>query len=812
MDKFPRPISKQCIRKITQQINNPIYKLFGKKSKYICFFCYIKYQNKNIPVLITSYQIINEKYVANNNSIDININNKIINIQFKTVKYVNKYLDISIIEIKETNKKIINFLELDERLYEKESELFYYNETIYIIHDNNKEKNNYISFGTINDIKKSELFFSCNINSNLNCSPIFNVDNNKLIGIYKNNSSHYSIGIFFKFLIKEFIKEYNYSKKEFNYLNKIKNEISITVNVEKEDINKKIYFLYENDSQNSILLENNLKEEYLKELNEFNVELFINKKKEKYKRYFIPKEEGDYIIDLKFNNNLTDFSYMFAKCRNIKNINFIAFNTIYITSMKYMFYECVNLENINLFSFNTKNVIDMSYMFYDCYKLKSLDLSSFNTKKIKDMNNMFYHCKNLSNLNISSFETKNVQNMNFMFFDCWKLNDIDISFLNTKNKKELNNIYFNRWDKNKFNSINTEDKRIFNEIYILINIDKEDISKKIYFLNKSDECLKELNNENTELYINKNKKVFEKYFIPEKEGEYEINIKFNIYLTECIYMFGECINIIYIDFISLNTYYITSMCGMFNKCLNLNSLNLSNFETKYVENMSGMFNECYNLKKLDLSSFDTGYAYNMAGMFNKCYNLKSLDLTSFNTTYVTNMSNMFNKCYNLKNINIFSFNTENVTDMKGMFQDCNNLKNIDLLSFNTKKVTAMNNMFNKCYNLTSLDLSSFDTENVTNMYAMFNKCKKLNNLDLSSFNTKNVANMEYMFSECMSLEKLDLSNFDTENVNNMRGMFQNCYNLKELDISSFNTLNVENMDNIFCDCYKLNIDLSKIKY
>ena len=240
MDKFPRPISKQCIRKIIQQINNPIYKLCGKKLKYNCFFCYIKYQYKNIPVLITSYQIINEKYIANNNSIDININNKIIKIQFKNVKYLNKDLDISIIEIKETNKKLINFLELDERLYEKESELFYYNETIYIIHDNNKEKNNYISFGIINNIKKSELFCSCNINSISNGSPIFNIDNNKLMGIYKNNSSHYSKGIFFKILIKEFIKEYNYSKKEFNYLNKIKNELSITVNVEKEDINKKI--------------------------------------------------------------------------------------------------------------------------------------------------------------------------------------------------------------------------------------------------------------------------------------------------------------------------------------------------------------------------------------------------------------------------------------------------------------------------------------------------------------------------------------------------------------------------------------------
>ena len=71
MDKFPGPITKQCIRKIMEQINYPIYKLDEKNSKFICFFCHIKYKNENIPVLITTYQIINEEYLVNNNSIDI---------------------------------------------------------------------------------------------------------------------------------------------------------------------------------------------------------------------------------------------------------------------------------------------------------------------------------------------------------------------------------------------------------------------------------------------------------------------------------------------------------------------------------------------------------------------------------------------------------------------------------------------------------------------------------------------------------------------------------------------------------------------
>ena len=98
-------------------------------------------------------------------------------------------------------------------------------------------------------------------------------------------------------------------------------------------------------------------------MNELNTELYINEKKEKYKKYFIPIGEGIYNINIKFNIYLTDCSYMFSGCENIININFISFNTNYIENMKYMFYGCKNLKYLNLFSFNTKNVIDMSHMF-----------------------------------------------------------------------------------------------------------------------------------------------------------------------------------------------------------------------------------------------------------------------------------------------------------------------------------------------------------------------------------------------------------------------------------------------------------------
>ena len=93
----------------------------------------------------------------------------------------------------------------------------------------------------------------------------------------------------------------------FNIYNKIYiNEIKLTVKVEKDDVNKEIYFLDNTDEEIAIEGEfkgidengepefNVKKEEHhhdlLKELNESNVELYINNEKYKYQKYFIPSK------------------------------------------------------------------------------------------------------------------------------------------------------------------------------------------------------------------------------------------------------------------------------------------------------------------------------------------------------------------------------------------------------------------------------------------------------------------------------------------------------------------------------------------
>ena len=607
--EYLKPISKQCTQTILEQMNNISFGII-KETNQNCFFTKIKYKNKNIPVIITNYQII--KYIANNNYINIYINNELNKIEICKGKYFNKDYDLAVIEIINNNK--INYLEIDENLYEKEIENYYKNESIYIINYNKNDIS--VVYNIINKINKYEIFYSRYLNNHDNMLPIFNLSNNKLIGIHIKNSKYYYKGLIFNFIINEFIEEYKIEKND-KY---VWNEIDILVKISKRDINEDIYFL-DKENNNTVFDESNNNK----------IELYIKNTKKEYHKYFKPNKEGEYKIKLKFNNNLTDCNYMFANCENIIGINFILFNTKYIASMKYMFHNCKNLKCINnLLIFDTKNVVDMSNMFSFCNNLNNLDLSSFNIKKVKNMSYMFYCCYNLKNLNLFDLNNQNNINMDYIFDKCHILN------IDSFNIKSIN--------------------KYSNEIDIIIKVEKSDINNKIYFLDNFDsnnnydetkhfhDGLKELNDKNTELYINNIKYKYKKYFIPKEEEEYKIKIKFNINLTDCSYMFAYCNNILQINFIRFNSKYIKTMHKMFYHCENLNNLDLSSFDTKNVTDMSDMFSFCDNLNNLDLSSFDTKNVTDMSGMFSCCYNLNNLDLSSFDTKNVTNIKSMFYGC------------------------------------------------------------------------------------------------------------------------------------------------------------------------
>ena len=223
MENFPKPVSKETHKKILDYLDNSIYQIKGYEDKYgIGFFCSLKCHDKNLFVLITNYQIINDNYLKNYNYIDVLINQKLIRIGFNLIYYLDKHLDLSVVEIKEN--KAIKILELDEDIYMEESEIYLNKESIYIINDNS------VSYSIINNTTKSEFIFHCNLYNNSYCYPIFNLNTNKLIGVNKNSLNCFHKGIFLKYIITEI--ESKYMKKDLiNNLKNINNEIEILINI-----------------------------------------------------------------------------------------------------------------------------------------------------------------------------------------------------------------------------------------------------------------------------------------------------------------------------------------------------------------------------------------------------------------------------------------------------------------------------------------------------------------------------------------------------------------------------------------------------
>jgi len=607
LEKYPKPISIKGTKEIINQMENCICKIYKNGGgKGTGFFCKILYNNFSIPVMMTNNHVIDEKYIKENNNIELTLNddniNKTIILDKNRKIYTNKEYDITIIEIICDKDNINNFMDLDEKIFNDKSEILYNNQSIYIPQYLKGDKA-VVSYGIINTIDGFDINHYCCTESGSSGSPIINLLNNKIIGIHKQGSNHlkYNKGTYLKYPINEFID----------------NEIEITLDINKSDINKKIYFLdntdYIDDKTRIKFFHDNLKE-----LNENNTELYINNIKCKFQKYFIPEKEGNYKIKLIFKIDNKDCSFMFAGCKNIIDIN-----------LKY---------------FNTSNVINMRYMFSGCENIKELDLSSFNTKNVKNMEGMFGGYNNLASLDWSS-----------------------------------------------------------------VNIKKQHLIK---------------------IYIN--------------------------------------------------------------NCKSLEKLNLSSFDTQKINNMLAMFFGCSQLKELNLSSFKTNNVNNMMMMFSGCTHLKEINLSSFNTKNVINMMMMFSGCAQLKELNLSLFDTKNVNNMMAMFAGCAQLKKLNLSSFDTKNVNNMMMMFFDCVQLKELNLSSFNTKNVNNMMMMFFRCSELKELNLSSFDTINVDNMMMMFSECKELTELNISSFNIKNVNKVKGIFYLC-DINKFNLSSFSKFKIGEM-------------------
>ena len=457
------PFSEKVNHVLNKRIKKCIFKLDSENEDIIGFFCIIPYNKERLTVLITNNEKIDENYIRNNSTIRIIIEGKKKNLVINDGrKYlVNEKYKTTIIEIIPKKDNIYQLLEFDQNMFNEQPNVSYINTYIIIFDYLSKLKISMLC-GIINKIDNYIIHHNCNY---LNCgSPILNLLNNRVIGLNINNNNKFGAinSICLKEPIIEYIKEYyninnlnlNLEKNE-NNNNKIKerNEIRMILKINKEDVNKDIYFL------------DNLKgHKNLEELNDSNTTVYISDQKYKFIKCFRPIIEGIFIVKIKLTIKMKNCSYMFHNCANISNLDLSYFDSSLIEKTDFMFSQCINLSNINLKNFNTKNVETMKGMFYLCKKLSYINLLSFDTINVKSMSYMFGCCFQLADIDLSNFSTNKVEDISFMFLGCINLKSIDLKNFDTKNVidmskmfkecKNLSEVNLTSFETNKVNNMN----------------------------------------------------------------------------------------------------------------------------------------------------------------------------------------------------------------------------------------------------------------------------------------------------------------------------------------------------------------------
>ena len=235
---------------ISEQLKKCIYKININGSTGTGFFCFIPYNGKYLPVLILADYMISDE--TNEICIKLNGENKLIKINNERNKYKNREFSIAIVEIIPKKDLIYDFLEIDQNIFQQNSEEIFNKVSIYILHITNENK--IISFGTIKSINENKIQHFCNTMDGSGGAPLLNISNGKIIGFHVGSTHHFNFnkGTFLKFPITQYIElnkdyilsngltsaSYWYSDSIYNVKIKINNFIEKSQEQEKEQVKK----------------------------------------------------------------------------------------------------------------------------------------------------------------------------------------------------------------------------------------------------------------------------------------------------------------------------------------------------------------------------------------------------------------------------------------------------------------------------------------------------------------------------------------------------------------------------------------------
>ena len=542
--------------------------------------------------------------------------------------------------------------------------------------------------------------------------------------------------------------------------------------------------------------------------------IYVNNEVQVMKDLKIYVESPEHKIRIEWENQLTNFTYMFSNLSSIISVH-MNYISSYGCNISYMFYNCNNLKYFTYASDDNNVVKDSIGMFYNCSSLQNFTFNSLYMRcyySDYDSNNKIYIC------NYNYY----FRNMSYMFYNCQSLQLVTypnyIMYVN-----DMRGMFYNCQSLTSFNLNNfkTHYNRYVDLSYMFYNCKKLSSFTLTYkfFVNNMASMFY-----NCESLVSINLNSFN------GTENYHINMS---------RLFYNCRNLTTVG-TNFSKFFISDTREMFFNCTSFNHLYYENgyyYDNIYINiypyyynkhvNMSRMFYNCYNLNSIYINRYYT-YGKIIANDFNlmfyNCTSLTSVYLNNFYITYVQNMSYMF---YNCKRLQYFSRNyiyydsslMVKQRTMKGMFQNCESLYSLDLrYNFFTINVEIMWDMFKGCSSLTYLDLysSNFDTSQVTDMESMFEGCYNLISLNLNKFQTQNVIYMNKMFYNCSSLRSLYFYSISSNSLGTMKQLFYNCSNLQYLNLYSLKEKDqsiLEIFDGAstnFKFCIKENEDIPKI--
>jgi len=468
-----------------------IYIVKCQKKQGIGIFCKIYSQNL---FLITTKNLL-----IQNHPIEINLNNKTINLNTDNSYNDN---DIAIIEINQYLSDI-SFINIDNSIIDdpnkkyKDKEVYLYD----FILDNGKIKEN---IGIILDINSgiAKIDFLCfRAENTLGGLIIYNdkdndnkMDKLQLLGIYikSNNKKYWKDGTFIKQYIINIKNNFNH-KKNIKYINPKSNNYNINsnnVNEYKDQLNKITNQVFEKANNNNRHFKNINYDKNNKCNNNSNNNIFNeNNKNSQYNN----NNYNENNMNSQYNNN----NYNENNMNNQYNSSNYNFNGNNINS-KYNNNNCNENNMNNQYNNNNYNKNNMNILYNNNYNENSMNNqynnSNNNNCNENDMNNHYNNNDNLNyqyNNNIMNNQcNQNINNNNEIFyqnnnnminnpenFNFYDNNNLNNNNMNAQNNNDINNGLNQNNNMNNPNNQNSNDN--YEDIYPYI---KDNNKYKITFI------------------------------------------------------------------------------------------------------------------------------------------------------------------------------------------------------------------------------------------------------------------------------------------------------------------------------------------